>query len=89
MDDVAAASGSRNLLISILDFNSPHVRPAFSRFQDVLALTFKDRCEEDYGFDDHWPDEPSDHFNFGLLRMANERVFSLTDAVRVVDFVER
>ena len=89
VDDVAAASSGRNLLISILDFNSPHVRPDFSRFQDVLALTFKDRCEEDYGFDDHWPDEPTDAFCLALLRVANERLFSLTDAVRVVDFVER
>ena len=76
------------LLISILDATSPLQRPDFSQFHNVLSLTFKDRCEEDYGFDDLWPDEPNDMFNFGVLRVADERLFSLSDAERVVDFFE-
>ena len=76
------------LLISILDANSPLQRPNFSQFHNVLSLTFKDRCEEDYGLDDLWPDEPNDVLNFGVLRVADERLFSLSDAERVVEFVE-
>lgn len=89
VDDVVHADNRRNLLISILDFNSPHDRPDFSKFEDVLALSFKDRCEEDYGHDYYWPDQPTANFNYSLLRMANENVFSLADAVKIVDFVER
>ena len=77
------------LLISILDFYSPFHRPKFSEFHDALSLCFKDRCEEDYGLFDNWPDEPSDALSHRILRVANERLFSLTDAVKIVDFIEK
>ena len=77
------------ILISILDYHTPHTRPDFSQFADVLSLCFKDRCEEDYGSYDLWPDEPSDALTYKLLRVANERLFAYSDAVTVVDFVER
>jgi predicted protein tyrosine phosphatase len=77
------------VLVSILDFNTPHVRPDFSQFSDVLSLCFKDRCEEDYGLYDHWPDEPSDAFNRRILMVDNERLFAYSDAVKIVDFFEK
>lgn len=89
VDDVINADSRRNLLISILDFNTPHTRPDFSKFASTLALTFKDRCEEDYGHPDYWPDEPTDMWNFGLLRMADERVCSYSDAMNIVEFFEK
>lgn len=76
------------ILISILDANSPLRRPDFSKFHNVLALTFKDRCEEDYGINNLWPDEPDNALNLSVLGVDNERLFSLSDANRVVDFVE-
>ena len=76
------------LLISILDFHSPFLRPSFSHFADTLSLCFKDRCEEDYGLFDNWPDEPSDALSRRVLGMANERLFSLSDAVKIVNFIE-
>ena len=89
VDDIVNGDNRRNLLISILDFNSPHVRPDFSRFEDVLALTFKDRCEEDYGAADYWPDQPDDDLVRRILGVANERLFSYSDAVAIVEFVEK
>jgi predicted protein tyrosine phosphatase len=77
------------LLISILDLYTPFDRPNLKKFHNSLSLTFKDRCEEDYGHDNSWPDEPSDAWNRYILRVCNERLFSLSDAVKIVDFVER
>lgn len=77
------------ILISILDFHSPFRRPELTKFHDSLSLCFKDRCEEDYGLFDNWPDEPSDALSHRILRVANERLFSLTDAVKIVDFIEK
>jgi hypothetical protein len=71
------------LLISILDANSPLQRPNFSKFHNALSLTFKDRCEEDYGLDYNWIDEPDAALNFDVLRVPNERLFSLSDAVKI------
>jgi predicted protein tyrosine phosphatase len=82
-------TNSPSILISILDYYSPHVRPDFSQFHDVLSLCFKDRCEEDYGLYDHWPDEPSDAFNRRILYVDNERLFAYSDAVKIVDFFEK
>ena len=88
VDDLVSTDPRRNLLISILDFNTPHTRPDFSKFVDSLSLCFKDRCEEDYGHDSYWPDEPTTEFNIDLLRVDYERVFSYTDAVKIVEFFE-
>lgn len=77
------------LLISILDFNTPFQRPEHSQFHDAISLCFKDRCEEDFGLLDHWPDEPDDAFSHRILRVHNERLFSLSDAALIVDFFDR
>lgn len=82
-------SNTPTLLISILDLYTPFDRPNLKKFHDSLSLTFKDRCEEDYGHANAWPDEPSDAWNRFILRVDNERLFSLSDAVKIVDFVER
>lgn len=87
VDNVTTANPT--LLISILDYYSPHVRPDFSKFHNVLSLCFKDRCEEDYGLYDYWPDEPSDAFNNRILMVDNERLFAYSDAVKIVDFFEK
>lgn len=89
VDDVVDTNNGRNLLISILDNTTPYSRPDFSKFHDSLALTFKDRCEEDFGLYDHWPDEPTASDNFSVLRVVDERLFSYTDAVKIVEFVEK
>lgn len=80
---------SNTILISILDHHTIHNRPDFSKFADVLSLTFKDRCEEDYGLYDNWPDEPNDAVNFSVLYVRNERLFAYSDAVKIVDFFEK
>lgn len=77
------------LVISILDNNTPHKRPEFQKFHDYLSLTFKDRCEEDYGLYDHWPDEPDNATNLRVLGVGDERLFSYSDAANIVDFFER
>lgn len=77
------------LLISILDFYTPFRRPDMEGFHDNLSLTFKDRCEEDYGHSNYWPDEPSDAWSRLILMVDNERIFALSDAVKIVDFVEQ
>lgn len=83
------SSNTPCILISILDFYTPLARPSVEGFSDYLSLTFKDRCEEDYGYDDYWPDEPSDAWSRFILRMDNEKIFALSDAVRIVNFVEQ
>ena len=78
-----------SLLISILDYHTPHARPDFSRFSDFLSLCFKDRCEEDYGIRDNWPDEPSNDLNLAVFGVLDERLFSYSDAIAIVDFFEK
>lgn len=82
------ADSRPNLLISILDVTSPLQRPDFKRFDSVLSLAFKDRCEEDYGLMDLWPDEPDLSTNYSVLGLVNERLFSIRDANRIVEFFE-
>jgi predicted protein tyrosine phosphatase len=88
-DIIDNSNPTRNLLISILDYHAIHDRPDFSRFHKVLSLCFKDRCEEDYGIDDLWPDEPDDVLSFRYTGHVNEKLFSLSDAQLIVDFVEK
>ncbi len=91
VDDIrdSFTGNTPTLLISILDFYTPHNRPNMEIFHDYLSLTFKDRCEEDYGHSAAWPDEPSEHWSRYILRVDNERLFALSDAVTIVDFVEK
>jgi predicted protein tyrosine phosphatase len=87
VDDVT--TDRPTLLISILDFHTPFRRPELTQFADSLSLCFKDRCEEDYGLYDNWPDEPSDVLSRRVLGVANERLFAYSDAVSIVDFFEK
>ena len=91
VDDIrdSFSSSTPTLLISILDFYTPLRRPDMERYHDYLSLTFKDRCEEDYGHNNYWPDEPNNAWSRYILRMDNERIFALSDAVTIVDFVEK
>lgn len=76
------------VIISILDYYTPHSRPNFSHFKDSLSLSFKDRCEEEYGHEQLWPDEPTREFNESVLGMPNERICSISDARRIDKFFE-
>jgi predicted protein tyrosine phosphatase len=88
VDDILKGTNN-TILISILDYNARHRRPNFNNFSDVLSLCFKDRCEEDYGLQDNWPDEPDIVTNFNVLGVVNERLFGYSDAIKIVDFFEQ
>lgn len=90
VEDVLNAyqNNTPSLLISILDNNSRHSRPEYSKFHNYLALTFKDRCEEDYGLNYNWPDEPTLDLTHRVLFTPYERLVALSDAELIVDFVE-
>lgn len=76
------------VVISILDFNSKFPRPSFDGCKDKLELSFKDRCEEEYGSSD-WPDYISEDFSFRVLRQKGERLFDLSDAKRILSFFDK
>ena len=89
---IDAASRTYNdtiLVISILDFNSKHPRPAFDGCKDKLELSFKDRCEEEFGYTSAWPDRTTEKFNLNVLRQKGERLFDLSDAEKILDFFEK
>jgi predicted protein tyrosine phosphatase len=50
-----------------------------------LFLTFKDRCEEEFGVED-WPDQLSNHLKIKYLGSIDERIFSSEDAAKIWQF---
>ena len=74
------------VIISILDNNSKYARPNFEGFKDFLLLSFKDRCEEDYGLTWDWPEEIQDEYAQIYTGIKNERLCNLSDAHKILNF---
>lgn len=78
------------VVISILDRSEEGSRPRLDGFREVLTLQFEDTYEEVSGDKPgDWPDEPSDDDHFLYSQGPGERVPSLSDAKRIVEFLDR
>lgn len=79
------------VVVSILDNSESSQRPRLGGFRSVISLEFEDTYEEErqLGEITYWPDEPTleDHARLSIDR--NERIPSLSDAIKIVDFLTR
>jgi len=75
-------------VISILDHYSKVPRPDFRGYGPVLKLSFKDRCEEEYGLSHYWPNEVDNTLNNFYLGSRKETVFTLSMAQTIINFFE-
>jgi predicted protein tyrosine phosphatase len=78
----------RTVVVSILDNSEAPRRPSFVGFRDALALTFEDTYEESCRARELWPAEPTDEEHARFATTRTERVPALSDAVRIVSFLE-
>lgn len=77
------------LLISITDGKMSDSRPDGSLYHAALNLKFRDYTEEEFlREEEEWPAEPTILFNEIILGDRTERLFSRSDAMSVVDFVD-
>lgn len=92
IDDMKKVKPSLNIVVvSILDNSESAQRPRLGGFRSVISLEFEDTYEEarQLGEITYWPDEPTleDHARLSIDR--NERVPSLSDATKIVEFLTR
>lgn len=86
----AVVASKQKLVVSILDGLESEERPSFEGFGDVLRLTFEDTCEATkLASADSWPDEPTTADNLRFAQRRGERVFALSDAHQILEFVNR
>lgn len=79
------------VVVSILDASEEHARRKhFRGFRGVLKLGFEDTYEEaklaQAGW---WPDEPTDEEHARFAQQRGERICTLTDATKIVNFLVR
>lgn len=78
------------VVVSVLDRSEAYARPRLGGFRSVLQLEFEDTYEElKCAAPGSWPDEPSDEEHARFAQGAGERVPTLTDAARIVEFLHR
>jgi predicted protein tyrosine phosphatase len=75
------------VVVSMLAASEEYARPTLERFAHVLCLQFEDWSEELAKYPDFWPDDPTESENASLACAPGEKVFSLSDAKAIVDFV--
>lgn len=75
------------VVVSVLDRSEvlQHGRPRLAGFRSVLVLEFEDT--EEPRKDLEWPDEPTDEQHAAWCQGPGERLPTLSDARRIVDFV--
>lgn len=79
-----------SVVVSILDHSEAQYRPRLAGFRSVLTLDFEDTYEETkLAAPGSWPDEPSDAEHARFCQGRGERIPSLTDARKIVDFLFR
>lgn len=82
------APNDRTVVVSILDNSEASQRPILEGFKDVLALEFEDTYESlKYAKFGDWPDEPTREQHACFAQGKNERVPTLSDAKKIVDFL--
>lgn len=78
------------VVISILDRSESAKRPRLGGFRSVLSLEFEDTYEEvKCAAPGSWPDEPTDEEHAQFAQGPGERVPTLTDARKIVEFLDR
>lgn len=78
------------VVVSILDNSESESRPRLGGFHSVLSLAFEDTYEEvKMAEPGSWPDEPTDEEHARFSQGPGERVPTLTDARKIVEFIER
>lgn len=75
------------VVVSILDKHESAQRPALGGWRSVLSLEFEDTYEELKYSSVLWPDNPTDAEHALFSQGAGERVPSLIDARRIVEFL--
>ena len=76
------------IVISVLDYYTQVPRPDFHGYRSVLKLSFKDRCEEEYGLTHYWPNEVDEHLCEFYLGSRREKVFTLSMAQQIVNYFD-
>lgn len=80
------------LMVSILDLQERqrHRLPRLAGYRSVLSLSFEDTAEETkLAAPGAWHDDPSDEEHARFAQHLGERIPTLADASRIVDFVRR
>ncbi|TBR76877.1 MAG: hypothetical protein EPN64_06550, partial [Burkholderiaceae bacterium] len=76
------------VVVSILDRSEAAHRPRLAGFRSVIELDFEDTCEATkLAEPGTWPDEPGEDEHSRLAQGPGERVPSLQDAKKIVDFI--
>lgn len=77
------------VVVSILDRSEEKHRPKFDGFRSVLTLQFEDTYEEmKLAEAGGWPDEPTDDEHLRFAQARGERVPTLSDAKKIVEFLD-
>ena len=79
------------LMVSILDLEErqAHRLPRLAGYRSVLSLNFEDTAEEGkLAEPGSWPDEPSDDEHARFAQRRGERVPTLVDANRILEFAK-
>lgn len=77
-------------VISILDSSESAARPRLAGFRSVLQLEFEDTYEEmKLANPGDWPDNPTPAEHSALAQGRGERIPTLADAQKIVQFLER
>lgn len=81
---------TNTVVVSILDLSEAQYRPRLAGFRSVLVLNFEDTYEETkLAAPGSWPDEPTDAEHARFCQGRGERIPTLTDARKIVDFLFR
>jgi predicted protein tyrosine phosphatase len=78
----------RTVVVSILDHSEAPRRPSFAGYREALVLQFEDTYEEARRSRGFWPAEPTEEEHARLASAPHERVPALSDAERIVAFLE-
>jgi predicted protein tyrosine phosphatase len=77
-------------VISILDASEARERPDLSGFGEALVMEFVDAYEESQSIPvGAWPDELDEAQQITLCPYRGERLVTLSDALRIVEFANR
>lgn len=78
------------VVISILDRSEAESRPRLGGFRGVLTLEFEDTYEEiKLAKPGSWPDDPTDDEHVQFAQGQGERVPTLTDATKIIEFLKK
>jgi predicted protein tyrosine phosphatase len=91
VDQMSATPASDDVVvISILDASEENFRPNLIGFKEFLNLQFEDTGEEMFHADPGaWPDDPDDVDHAIFSQGRGEKIPSLTDARKIVEFINK